>query len=191
MKANGLRGLVAGVAVAALSASVVHASVEVEGVTFSQRYTDGRVELELGCVGVLRYMRFIKGYVAALYLDDEDAAAKVLSDVPKRLEISYFWEIEGEKIASAGEELVARNVAPDELAELRPQLSAIRALYDDVRPGDRYALTYVPGTGTELSLNGKVKGLIPGAEFARAYFAIWLGEEPIDASLKEQLLSCR
>ena len=65
----------------------------------------------------------------------------------------------------------------------------IDALYQDVEPGDRYALTYVPGAGTELAKNGEPLGVIPGADFASAYFAIWLGDDPIDASLRDQLLS--
>lgn len=64
------------------------------------------------------------------------------------------------------------------------------ARYEDVKPGDRYALTYIPGRGTELSLNGLRKGVISGADFGRAYYRIWLGEHPIDASLRDQLLSC-
>ena len=57
-----------------------------------------------------------------------------------------------------------------------------------MKPGDRYALTYIPGVGTELALNGKPKGVIEG-DFAAAYFAIWLGAKPLDASLKAQLLT--
>ena len=61
-------------------------------------------------------------------------------------------------------------------------------MYVDVKPGDRYALTYVPGVGTELAFNGKPRGVIEGADFAAAYFAIWLGPQPLDNSLKEKLL---
>jgi hypothetical protein len=57
-----------------------------------------------------------------------------------------------------------------------------------VEPGDRYALTYIPGMGTELSLNGEAKGTIQGADFAAAIFSIWLGTKPIDKGLKRQLL---
>jgi hypothetical protein len=61
-------------------------------------------------------------------------------------------------------------------------------LYRDVKPGDRYALTYVPGVGTELALNGTRLGTVAGADFAAAVFAIWLGPKAIDDSLKTQLL---
>jgi hypothetical protein len=61
-------------------------------------------------------------------------------------------------------------------------------LYVDVQPGDRYSLTYIPGRGTELALNGEPRGVIEGAEFAAALFSIWIGREPIDKSFKNQIL---
>ncbi len=42
----------------------------------------------------------------------------------------------------------------------------------------------------ELALNGVRKGIIEGADFAAKYFAIWLEPQPLDSSLKDQLLSC-
>ena len=81
-------------------------------------------------------------------------------------------------------------VDPDTMAQLRPRLDQMNALYETVNPGDRYALTYVPGLGTELTLNGRRKGIIPGADFAAAYFRIWLGDQSIDAALRDQLIAC-
>jgi hypothetical protein len=112
----------------------------------------------------------------------------VLTDVPKRLELEYFWAIAGPDFGKAADATLKENVSAETLAHLRPRMEQINALYQDVKPGDRYSLTYIPGVGTELALNGKVKGTIEGADFAAAYFAIWLGPNPINASLKSQLL---
>jgi hypothetical protein len=65
------------------------------------------------------------------------------------------------------------------------------ALYEDVVAGDRYALTYRPDLGTELSKNGRHLRTIPGADFAAAYFGIWLGDAPLDDALRDQLLAPR
>ena len=62
------------------------------------------------------------------------------------------------------------------------------SLYVDVQPGDRYALTYIPGIGTELALNGQPMGVIEGADFAAAIFSLWLGENPYDKRFKSALL---
>ena len=63
---------------------------QIEGVQFADRYDAGGTRLPLNCVGLLRYMVFIKGYVAALYLGEGVSPDGVLADVPKRLEIDYF-----------------------------------------------------------------------------------------------------
>jgi len=166
-------------------------AAEIEGVQFAERYQRDDVTLALHCVGLLRYKVLFKGYVAGLYLDAGVAAEEALADVPKRLELSYFWAIKGSDFGKAGDEILARNVDPDTLARLRPRLEQMNALYETVKPGDRYALTYVPGIGTELALNGRSKGIIPGADFAAAYFRIWLGDQSIDTALRDQLLACR
>ena len=66
---------------------------EIEGVTFSDQVRAGGVALRLNEVGLLRYRYIIKAYVAGLYLGESATAADVLADVPKRLEIEYFYAI--------------------------------------------------------------------------------------------------
>ena len=127
-------------------------AAEIEGVQFADQYQRDDVTLALHCVGLLRYKVVFKGYVAGLYLGPGVAAEEALADVPKRLELSYFWGIKGSDIGKAGDAILARNVDPDTLAQLRPRLDQMNALYETVNPGDRYALTYVPGLGTELAL---------------------------------------
>lgn len=166
-------------------------AADIEGVHFADQYQRDDVTLALHCVGLLRYKMLFKGYVAALYLGAGVVAEEALADVPKRLELSYFWSIKGSDFGKAGDEILARNVDPDTLARLRTRLEQINALYETVNPGDRYALTYVPGFGTELALNGRRKGIIPGADFAAAYFRIWLGDNAIDTTFRDQLLACR
>jgi hypothetical protein len=166
-------------------------AAQIEGVRFSERYESGATRLVLNGVGLLRYKLVFKGYVAALYLGDRIEPERALGDVPRRLEIEYFWPISARDFARATLDGVARNVDADTARRLAPQLERFNGFYRDVSPGDRYALTYVPGQGTELALNGEVLGKAPGAEFSRALFSIWLGRDAIDASLREQLLARR
>jgi hypothetical protein len=186
-----VRGL-AGILILALSLAVPPArsshAAEIEGVTFPDHYEVHETPLILHGVGLLRYRIFFKGYVAALYLGKGVLPSAVLTDVPKRLELEYFWAIAGPDFGKAADAILKENVSAEALTHLRPRVEQINALYQDVKPGDRYSLTYIPGIGTELALNGKIKGTIEGADFAAAYFAIWLGPKPINASLKSQLL---
>ena len=162
--------------------------VEIENITFEDRFKVGDTILHVKGVGLLRYMVFVKVYVAALYLKQGVPAEHALSDTPKRLEIHYFKSIKAEDFALSTRDMIAKNVNSETLKRLQPHIDEINALYEDVRPGDRYSLTYVVGKGTELALNGKPKGVIAGSDFASAMFSIWLGLRPLDKSLKESLL---
>ena len=184
------RGVLAALLIT-LAATHPVTAAEIEGVQFADEIRSSGVTMRVSCVGLLRYKIIFRGYVAALYLADRSPSADVLGDVPKRLELSYFWSIRGADIAKAGDEILARNVDAQTFAALRPKLDRIDSWYRDVKPDDRYSLTYVPGVGTELALNGSPLGTIEGTDFAAAYFRIWLGEDPIDKRLRDQLLGCR
>jgi hypothetical protein len=174
----------------AISPAGIAGAMEIEGVRFVPEQEAQGTVLRLQCVGLLRYKVLFKGYVAGLYLADPAGLEDPLADVPKRLELSYFWSIDGDDFGPAGETILERNFGRQALSALRPQLDQIGRLYEDVEPGDRYSLTYIPGVGTELALNGVRKGVIEGADFAAKYFAIWLGPKPLDASLRNQLVNC-
>jgi hypothetical protein len=149
--------------------------------------------LRLHGAGLLRYRVFIKGYVAALYLadsfDEEATSTTVLGDAPRRLEIEYFWAIPADKFAEITVEGISRNTDRETFESLRDRIDQLNAMYEDVEPGDRYALTYLPGVGTELARNGRRLGVVEGADFSSALFAIWLGDRALDDSLRKQLLT--
>jgi hypothetical protein len=111
-----LRQVIAiGLAAACLSQQSAGAA-EIEGVGFLDRLSVGAAELRLHGTGLLRYRVFFKGYVAALYLGDsfdgEATPRAVLADVPRRLEIEYFWSIRAEKFAEATVEGISRSAEP-------------------------------------------------------------------------------
>lgn len=60
--------------------------------------------------------------------------------------------------------------------------------YADVEDNDQYRLTYLPGRGLSLELNGGEVGRLNDERLGYAYAAIWLGEAPFDQSLRQQLL---
>ena len=174
----------------ALSAPPAHAeALDVDGVTFAGATEWNGTPLRLQGAGLLRYRVFIKAYVAALYLGAGVATDTALADVPRRIEIEYFWSINGEDFGRVAEEHIRATVDAETFEEIRLPLAQLNALYEDVKPGDRYALSYLPGIGTGLSLNGERKGVIPGSKLAKAMFGVWIGERPLSASLRAQLLN--
>jgi hypothetical protein len=163
-------------------------AAEIEGVTFDDQYAIKDTVLEIRGAGILRVMAFVKVYAGALYLPEGCPPKLALSDVPKRLVVEYFRSIAGDDFGPATHKKIIENVDPQTYERLRPRIEYHNSLYQDVQPGDRYSLTYIPGKGTELALNGEPKGVVEGADFAAALFSIWLGPKPISESLKKDLL---
>jgi hypothetical protein len=163
-------------------------AAEVNGINFDDQYAAGDTILKTRGAGLLRVMAFAKVYVIALYLPEDCASKMVLSDVPKRLEVEYMRSIAGNDFGRVTNKKISENVDQQTYERLRPRIEYHNSLYQDVQPGDRYSLTYIPGKGTELALNGEPQGVIEGADFAAAVFSIWLGPKPISESLKKDLL---
>ncbi len=59
---------------------------------------------------------------------------------------------------------------------------------EDIKIGDKINIEYIPEKGVTVKKNGTSKGTIPGLEFKKALFAIWLGSKPADANLKKGML---
>ena len=162
-------------------------AAEVEGVYYRDSYMVDDTKLKLAGVGLLRYWGF-KAYTGAFYLEEGIPIEDALADRAKRIELEYFRSIKGEDFGPATNKSIAKNIDTNTFERLRPRINYHNSLYEDVQPGDRYSLTYIPGKGTELALNGESKGIIMGADFAAAVFSIWLGPKPISKSFKRQIL---
>ena len=163
-------------------------AAEIEGVYFPDQFREADQVLTLRGVGLVRRLFFIKLLVAGLYLQDDVSADQALWDVAKRLEMQAFRAIAGSEFAQEAEQALRDNVPSSTITALRPSIDRLHAAYEDLKPGDRYALTYSRDSGTQLELNGVPKVTIGGPDFATAYFAIWLGPHPISTKLKAQLL---
>jgi len=172
----------------AASMSKADTPVVVDNFRFAKAVEVQDQRLTLKGAGLLRYMAFIKAYAGALYLPDSAPSDTVLAPVAKRLELAYYHAIRSEDFAKATRTKMRDNIDADQARKLQARIERLAAMYRDVEPGDRYALTYLPGEGTRLSLNGEVLGFIPGDDFAVAVFSMWLGDHPIDETFRNALL---
>ena len=163
-------------------------AVEIKGVRFSDTVVVGQSELKLNGVAVLKWAMLFDVYAGALYLPRGVPGQSWSNDIPKRLELSYFREIEGKGFAEASDKLLQDNLLPAEYQALEKRLQTFYGFFRDVKPGDRYSINYLPEKGTELRFNENPLGDVPGADFAAAYFGIWLGDEPISTGFRDRLL---
>ncbi|MEW8498694.1 MAG: chalcone isomerase family protein, partial [Candidatus Thiodiazotropha taylori] len=71
---------------------------------------------------------------------------------------------------------------------MRPALDQLHDAMQDVKPGDRYALTLKDDDRLILEFNDSEVITLNDPLLAKAYLNIWLGKDPIDKSLKMSLL---
>jgi hypothetical protein len=172
--------------------AVAAAAMELAGVTLPDTITVNGTTLTLNGMGIRKKL-FIKVYVGGLYLQapSHDAAAIITADEPKQVVMHFLYSKVGKgKLVEAWREGFAGNSAA-KLPTLQARLDEFCALWPDMTRGERAVMTYVPGTGTTLAINGKQVGVIPGLDFAHALFAVWLGDKPADAGLKAGMLGNR
>lgn len=176
----------AGCLVAAVLAVQVHA--EPYDRLFPPTFTSGEITLERKGISKLVVGYVFQVYVAALYQEPGAGPADALNDQPRHLEIEYLRDLSKDDFLGAAEDMLAKQHDRATIESIRTGISQINQLYRDVKKGDRYALTYRPGSGTELLFNGQPMGIIPGPEFARIYFTIWLGENHPYQKFRDRLV---
>jgi hypothetical protein len=151
---------------------------------------DAQTPLQLNGIG-FRTRFFFKIYIGALYTMDRAATRdEVVSQRgPNRILMHFVYdEVESAKLVSAWNEGFEANTSPAQLEKLHGRIEQFNALFPTLHAGDEVLLDYIPNTGTRVSINGEVRGIIEGADFNSALLDIWLGEEPADESLKEAML---
>lgn len=175
----------------ALTAGPALGAVEQSGATFAERIELGGETLTLAGTGVARYRVVFTVYAAALYVPEGTSRDRVLAaGTPRRLEIAYFYDIEPEDIIRAANTVLERQIGEDGMAAIEARLARFQGWFEAVEDGDRYRMDYVPGEGTTLSFNGDPVGTIEGADFAEAYFGIWLAPDaPLSDSLRDNLIA--
>ena len=147
-------------------------------------------ELMLNGAGV-RSKMFFKIYVAALYLPSpvKDVEKIVSGEVPKRVFMNFIYsEVSKKKMDDAWQDGFSNNASSEQMNELAQRLTRFKNMFGTMREGDVVWLDYLPGTGTRVTINGVNKGIIDGQDFSTALFNVWLGQNPVTDSLKDDLL---
>lgn len=164
---------------AALSLAAVTASAAtVAGVKVDDTSNVGGQNLVLNGAA-LRKKFVIKVYVGALYLPSKqtNAAAILAADAPRRQVMHFLFDVDKGKMAEAWQEGLADNT-PNASAEVKTAIKTLSTWMDDMKEGQTIVLTYAPGTGTTVEVNGKNKGTLGGKAVADAILNTWIGPKP-------------
>ena len=168
-------------------------AAELEGVKLEDRVQAGKAELLLNGLG-LRTRFVFNVYVAGLYLPEktQSGEAAIAMRGPKRVTLVMLRDVHAETFGEALLNGLRNNLAPDELAKLKPQVDDLLgriAAIGETRKGDVIELDYTGNPGTVMKVNGAPQGRpIAGEAFFRALLRIWIGERPAQEDLKRALL---
>jgi Chalcone isomerase-like len=148
------------------------------GVTLPDKAEVKGQSLVLNGMG-LRKKLFIKVYVGGLYLPQKEKnAAKVLStDEARRMVLHFIYDVSKDQMCEAWNEGLEANT-PNASADVKKAFATLCGWMDGVGKGNKLIMTYLPGEGTTVEVNGKAKGTLPGKPVADAVLATWIGPDP-------------
>jgi hypothetical protein len=165
-------------------------AAEVAGVKIDDSARVAGTPLVLKGAG-LRKRVFFQVYAMGLYVQDAKADP-VAQAGAKRVAIHMLRDVGADQFIGALAEGIRDNHAEAEAKALEPrvaELGAIMAEVKEAKKGMAILLDWVPGAGTQVTIDGRPAGKpIAGEDFYRALLRIWLGERPVQEDLKKALL---
>lgn len=169
------------------------ATVDVAGVKLEDSIDLQGSKLLLNGAG-LRTKVVFKVYVAGLYLNKKAATPEevLAATGPKRMSLTMLRDIDAGELGKLFTKGVEDNTPKAEIGKLIPGLVRMGQLFADqknLKSGDNVLIDWVPGTGTTLTINGKLQPEpFKEPEFFNALMRIWVGDKPADGKLKDALL---
>jgi len=147
-------------------------------------------ELQLNGWG-MRKKLFLKLYVASLYVQEKINDADIFLEMTQascmRLKITSS-KITAEKMVKATrkgfENSTQGNIEPIE----KEVAIFLNWLKQPIQKGDLFEFAFLPHNKVVISKNDTVLGEIENKEFSISLFGIWLGNEPVQIDLKNNLL---
>ena len=133
----------------------------------------------------------MKVYEGSLYLENKNSDADdiINSNIPMAIRIDVSSEMVTadamKKALSEGLEKSTNNNTSYILDEIEQLSSSFNSA---VSTGDFYEFIFIPEIGTHVLKNNELVELIPGFDFKKAFFGIFLSNNPIQKNLKKAML---
>ena len=134
---------------------------------------------------------FMKAYEGSLYLESNSSNAEEIinDDAPMSIRMDVISSLvtpDAMKIAlNEGLEKSTGNNTSPIMKEINQLNSSLKS---EVGAGDFYEFIYLPNSGTHVLKNAESIDIIPGIDFKKAFFGIFLSKNPIQKSLKKAML---
>ncbi|MCC9061879.1 MULTISPECIES: chalcone isomerase family protein [Flavobacterium] len=165
--------------------------LEVNGVTVPRKIEFQNKTLQLNGAGG-RSKMWLEVYVQALYLSQlsQDPQFIIDSDTEMAIRIEITSSMVSSNKLTKAMNTGFEKSAGSNLEELRPRIEDFKKLLSDaIKEKDVFVLGYNPLDQTiNVYKNEVLKGKVPGFDFKKALFGIWLSNKPVDETLKKHLL---
>ena len=188
-----LRPWALGVCAFILAGSAWSQAVTVADVKYEPTQALGDSSVQLNGAGV-RYKAVFKVYTAGLYLEKKASTPQEVASQrgPKRLSITMLREIDSTELGKLFSRGMEDNMDRAAFSRIVPGVLRMSQIFSDhkkLQAGDQFMIDWIPGTGTVITVKGKVQGEpFKEPEFFNALMGIWLGNLPADFKLKDALL---
>lgn len=161
-----------------LAAAATAGAATVAGAKIEDSVSVNNQNLVLNGAG-LRKKFVVKVYVGGLYLPAKQSnpASIIAADTPRRMVMHFLYDVDKGKIAEAWDEGLRDNT-PNASPEVKTAFKTLSSWMEDMKEGQRLTMTYVPGIGTTVEVNGKNKGTLGGKAVADALLNTWVGPKP-------------
>jgi hypothetical protein len=116
-----------------------------------------------------------------------DFSAADYARTPFALQLRYLRNFDGQEIAERSIKEM-RGVGSLKDAQAAHWLAQMRAIFPNIRKGDRLLGLHQPGLGASFVFNGKPVGELRDTEFARLFFGIWLSSHSSQPQMRRELL---
>ncbi|HRM81041.1 chalcone isomerase-like protein [Acidovorax temperans] len=182
-----------GVCAFILAGSAWSQAVTVADVKYEPTQALGDSTVQLNGAGV-RYKAVFKVYTAGLYLEKKASTPQEVASQrgPKRLSITMLREIDSTELGKLFSRGMEDNMDRAAFSRIVPGVLRMSQIFSDhkkLQAGDQFMIDWIPGTGTVITVKGKVQGEpFKEPEFFNALLGIWLGNLPADFKLKDALL---
>ena len=161
--------------------------LKIGGKMLPDKMKAGENELTINGAG-LRKKLIIKVYAGALYLMAKESNANSIlkADEPMAVKMHFIYKaVDPAKLIEAWN----TGFGKSDTSNLQEEIATFNSYFTkDAVKNDVYDIIYVPDVGTSVYMNNKLKGTIPGLEFKKAVFSIWLGDQTELPKLKKAML---
>jgi len=134
---------------------------------------------------------FMKVYEGSLYLESlsNNADEIINNDVPMSIRLDVMSSlVTPDAMKTALYEGLVKSTR-NNIGPIVKEIDQLNSTFNtEVGSGDFYEFTYLPNSGTHVLKNSNYIDTIPGIEFKKAFFGIYISKNPIQKSLKKAML---